>query len=55
MQNAIDDSILQVPGGGEVAIEIGSFSKLAGFTGVRLGWSVVPKELSYDNLIDMVY
>lgn len=33
----------------QVAIEISSFSKFAGFTGVRLGWTVVPKELSYSN------
>ncbi|KAG4963591.1 hypothetical protein JHK84_040671 [Glycine max] len=30
-----------------VAIEISSFSKFAGFTGVRLGWTVVPEELLY--------
>lgn len=29
------------------AIETGSFSKYAGFTGVRLGWTVVPKALKY--------
>ncbi len=29
------------------AIEVNSFSKPAGFTGVRLGWSVVPKQLKY--------
>ncbi len=28
----------------ECAIEINSFSKSAGFTGVRLGWSIVPKK-----------
>lgn len=33
----------------QVAIEISSFSKFAGFTGVRLGWTVVPEELSYSN------
>ncbi|KAL7090594.1 hypothetical protein ACP275_12G051400 [Erythranthe tilingii] len=33
----------------EVAIEVSSFSKIAGFTGVRLGWTVVPKELLYSN------
>lgn len=33
----------------QVAIEISSFSKFAGFTGVRLGWAVVPKELKYSN------
>ncbi|CAI6000409.1 unnamed protein product [Closterium sp. NIES-65] len=31
----------------QVAIETGSFSKYAGFTGVRLGWSVVPAALRY--------
>lgn len=40
-------SIYEVPGAKEVAIEVGSFSKVAGFTGVRLGWIVVPKELKY--------
>lgn len=31
----------------QCAIEVNSFSKPAGFTGVRLGWSVVPKALKY--------
>ncbi len=38
-------SIYEVEGAEECAIEINSFSKFAGFTGVRLGWSVVPKAL----------
>ncbi|KAJ9167064.1 hypothetical protein P3X46_021743 [Hevea brasiliensis] len=42
-------SIFEIPGAKEVAIEISSFSKFAGFTGVRLGWSVVPEELLYSN------
>jgi len=33
----------------QVAIEVSSFSKIAGFTGVRLGWTVVPEELLYSN------
>lgn len=33
----------------QVAIEVSSFSKFAGFTGVRLGWTVVPDELLYAN------
>lgn len=33
----------------QVAIETASFSKYAGFTGVRLGWTVVPKELKYSD------
>ncbi|KAK9930616.1 hypothetical protein M0R45_027650 [Rubus argutus] len=40
-------SIYEIPGAREVAIEISSFSKFAGFTGVRLGWTVVPEELLY--------
>ncbi|CAI5473906.1 unnamed protein product [Closterium sp. Yama58-4] len=40
-------SIYEIPGADEVAIETGSFSKYAGFTGVRLGWSVVPAALRY--------
>jgi len=31
------------------AIEVNSFSKPAGFTGVRLGWSIVPKALKYSG------
>jgi len=38
-------SIYEIEGATECAIEINSFSKSAGFTGVRLGWSVVPKAL----------
>ncbi len=33
----------------KVAIEVSSFSKFAGFTGVRLGWTVVPDELLFSN------
>lgn len=33
----------------QVAIETSSFSKYAGFTGVRLGWTVVPKELLFSD------
>ncbi|KAK9790129.1 hypothetical protein WJX73_000275 [Symbiochloris irregularis] len=40
-------TIFEIPGAQECAIETGSFSKYAGFTGVRLGWTVVPKALKY--------
>ena len=33
----------------ETAIEINSFSKPAGFTGLRLGWTVVPEALRFDG------
>lgn len=42
-------SIYEIPGAEEVAIELGTFSKMAGFTGLRLGWSVFPKTLKYDD------
>lgn len=38
-------SIYEVEGAKEVAIEIRSFSKTGGFTGIRCGYSVVPHEL----------
>lgn len=41
-------SIYEIKGADEVAIELGSFSKCAGFSGVRLGWSVVPKKLPHN-------
>lgn len=36
-------TIYEIDGAKECAIEINSFSKEAGFTGVRLGWTIVPK------------
>lgn len=33
----------------QVAIETASFSKYAGFTGVRLGWTVIPKDLLFSD------
>ncbi|KAL9672674.1 hypothetical protein QQ045_028926 [Rhodiola kirilowii] len=42
-------SIFEIPGAHEVAIETTSFSKYAGFTGVRLGWTVVPKQLLFSD------
>lgn len=42
-------SIYQIEGAKKCAIEIQSFSKYAGFTGVRLGWTVVPMELGELN------
>lgn len=38
-------SIYEIDGADEVAIEVNSFSKMAGFTGVRLGWTIVPKKM----------
>jgi len=41
----IPHSIFEIPGARECAIEFRSFSKSAGFTGLRCGYVVVPREL----------
>lgn len=43
--DSIPHSIYEIEGARNVAIEFRSFSKTAGFTGVRCGFSVVPKDL----------
>ena len=43
----VPKSIFEVPRARECAIEVNSFSKYAGFTGVRLGWTVIPKDLKF--------
>lgn len=47
---AIPHSIYEIPGAKTCAIEFRSFSKTAGFTGVRCGYTVVPKELTAATL-----
>lgn len=47
--NTLPKSIYEIPGARTCAIETGSFSKLAGFTGVRLGWTIVPKNLTFND------
>lgn len=42
-------TIFEIEGSRTCAIEINSFSKPAGFTGVRLGWSIVPNELKFSD------
>ena len=44
-EKEIPHSIYECEGARECAIELHSFSKNAGFTGVRLGYTVVPKDL----------
>ncbi len=38
-------SIFEIDGAKECSIEINSLSKFSGFTGVRMGWTIVPGEL----------
>lgn len=42
-------SIFEIEGAKKCAIELCSFSKTAGFTGVRCGYTVVPKDLVVDG------
>ena len=42
----IPHSIYEIKGARKVAVEFHSFSKTAGFTGIRCGYTVVPKELT---------
>ena len=46
-------SIFEVEGAKEVAIEVCSFSKIAGFTGTRCGYTVVPQALAGGKLNKM--
>lgn len=41
----VPHSIYEIPGAKECAVEFHSFSKTAGFTGVRCGYTIVPKTL----------
>ena len=49
-EDNVPHSIYEIRGAKKVAIEIRSFSKTAGFTGVRCGYTVVPKELTAATL-----
>jgi len=47
--DTVPTSIFEIEGARDCAIEVNSFSKYAGFTGVRLGWVVVPNELEFSD------
>ena len=42
----IPHSIYEIPNAKKVAIEFHSYSKTAGFTGIRCGYTIIPKELT---------
>ena len=50
VEGDLPHSIFEVPGAGTCAIEICSLSKTAGFTGTRLGYTVIPKKLERDGM-----
>jgi LL-diaminopimelate aminotransferase len=47
--SAVPTTIFAIDGADECAIEVQSFSKSAGFTGVRLGWTAVPQKLKFEG------
>ncbi len=49
-QEEVPHSIFEIEGARTCAIEFRSFSKNAGFTGVRLGFTVIPKDLRYKDV-----
>jgi LL-diaminopimelate aminotransferase len=49
-ESDVPHSIYEIKGAKKCAIEFRSFSKTAGFTGVRCGYTVVPKELTAATL-----
>lgn len=51
VEEDVPHSIYEIEGAKSVAIEFRSFSKLAGFTGTRCGFTVVPKALKDLNAI----
>ncbi len=50
IEEDLPHSIFEIPGARTCAIEICSLSKTAGFTGTRLGYTVIPKELEREGL-----
>jgi len=44
---SLPKTIFEIPGARQCCLETNSFSKVAGFTGVRLGWTVIPDELKF--------
>ncbi len=48
--NDLPRSIFEIEGAKNCAIEFCSFSKTAGFTGTRCGYTVVPMELEFDDM-----
>ena len=47
---SIPHSIYEIRGARKVAIEFHSYSKTAGFTGIRCGYTVIPKELQVSTI-----
>ena len=49
-EDDVPHSIYELPGAKQVAIEVRSFSKSAGFTAVRCGYTIVPKQTGLQSM-----
>jgi LL-diaminopimelate aminotransferase len=47
--NQFPRTIFEIEGADQTAIEISSFSKLAGFTGLRLSWTAIPRKVLFED------
>ena len=50
IEDDLPHSVFEIPGARSCAIEVCSLSKTAGFTGTRLGYTIVPKDLERSGL-----
>lgn len=55
-EESIPHSIYEIPGAKEIAIEFKSFSKTAGFTGIRCAYTIVPEKIkAYTKKQETIY
>lgn len=52
-EDGLPHTIYEIDGAEKCAVEISSFSKMAGFTGVRCGFTAVPKTLTVAGDVDL--
>ena len=50
IEDDLPHSVFEIPGARTCAIEVCSLSKTAGFTGTRLGYTIIPKDLERSGL-----
>jgi len=51
IDNDVPHSIYEIDGASSIAIEVASFSKFAGFTGVRCGYTIVPSSININGVL----
>ena len=51
IRSKVPRSVFEIDGARTCALEVGSFSKSAGFTGTRCGYTIIPKELSCGEML----